>query len=268
MLEDLERFFDRYLKDIRNGWEMTPRVRIDIMDSGVIDYQVKRPENEFPLARTQYEKLYLDAGTGNMTTSPIDKATMISYEAIQQPGMVTYDSNQELATFTFKFDEDTELTGYMKLHLWVEADGADDMDLFATIQKLDEKGNFLPAVGLGEPHPGFPGKLRVSHRELDEERSTPYQPYHTHRNLQLLKPKEIVPVEIEIWPTSMMWHKGQQLRVVVSGHYFREPGWFEPFSWETCNRGKHIIHTGGKYDSHLLIPVIPPKYQAGDYKYR
>jgi hypothetical protein len=55
--------------------------------------------------------------------------------------------------------------------------------------------------------------------------------------------------------------------VLVSGHYIRE-GWFEPFSWETNNKGKHIIHSGGKYDSYLQIPVIPPKYQAGDYVYR
>jgi mannose-1-phosphate guanylyltransferase len=26
--------------------------------------------------------------------------------------------------------------------------------------------------------------------------------------------------------------------------------------------------SGGKYDSHLQVSVIPPKYQAGDYVYR
>jgi hypothetical protein len=45
-------------------------------------------------------------------------------------------------------------------------------------------------------------------------------------------------------------------------------GWFEPFSWETNNKGEHIIHSGGKYDSYLQIPTIPPRYQAGDYIYR
>ena len=32
----------------------------------------------------------------------------------------------------------------MKLHLWVEADGNDDMDLFVAIQKLDKHGKWLP----------------------------------------------------------------------------------------------------------------------------
>jgi len=26
---------------------------------------------------------------------------------------------------------------------------------------------------------------------------------------------------------------------------------------ETVNRGRHLVHAGGKYDSHLLVPVIP-----------
>ena len=25
----------------------------------------------------------------------------------------------------------------------------------------------------------------------------------------------------------------------------------------TVNKGEHVIYTGGKYDSHLLVPVIP-----------
>jgi hypothetical protein len=45
-------------------------------------------------------------------------------------------------------------------------------------------------------------------------------------------------------------------------------GWFEPFFWDIKNKGKHVIHTGGKYDSYLQIPVIPPKYVAGNYVYR
>ena len=61
--------------------------------------------------------------------------------------------------------------------------------------------------------------------------------------------------------------KGQKLRVQVAGRYIRE-GWFEPLTWETNNKGNHIIHSGGKYDSYLQVPIIPPRYQAGSYVYR
>jgi hypothetical protein len=101
--------------------------------------------------------------------------------------------------------------------------------------------------------------LRVSHRELDEQRSTQSEPFHTHRREQRLRTGEVVPIDIGIWPTSRYWHAGEQLRVMVSGHYVREPGWFEHFAWDLRNHGQHIIHTGGRYESFLLVPVIPPR---------
>jgi predicted acyl esterase len=251
-IEDLRRFFDRYLKGIHNGWELTPRVRVSVLDPGGTD-QVNRPEDDFPLPQTEYQKLYLDATTGTLSPNPIAKESNIRYKADDDRGRVS---------FTVKFSEDTEITGYMKLHLWVEADGSDDMDLFVYVSKLDGEGNHLPAMVIGFPNPGARGLLRVSHRGIDRTRSTPSEPYLTHRSEQRLKPKEIVPVEIGIWPVGMLWHSGQQLRVVVQGY---ADWWMEDklipggpiFRYERRNRGDHIIHTGGKYDSHLLIPKIP-----------
>jgi uncharacterized protein len=249
-LDDLRRFFDRFLKGIRNGYEMTPRVRLSVLDPGGVDI-VNRPEKEWPLARTQHQKLFLDAATGILSADPITRESLIRYNA----------DEKGQAVFTLRFEKDTELTGYIKLRLWVEADGSDDMDLFVYVSKLDAQGNHLPAIVLGMPCAGARGMLRVSHRELDEARSTPSEPYHTHRREQLLKAKEIVPVEIGIWPMAMLWHAGQQLRVTVQGY---NVSWLEGlhqgppiFKFETRNKGDHIIHTGGKYDSHLLVPVIP-----------
>lgn len=258
-LEDLRRFFDRYLKGIRNGWEYTPPVRLSILDVGGTD-QVNRPETEFPLARTQFEKLYLDAGTGTLSPKPVKSESEVRY---------TPDETGR-ASFTMKFNEDTELTGYMKLRLCVEADGADDMDLFVYVCKLDTSGKLirLPIMGftdLGVTKAirismGVSGQLRVSHRELDPARSTPSEPFLTHRREQLLKPKEIVPVEIGIWPASLLWHAGQQLCVIVKGHAPSYEDDIVParknFNY-LRNKGQHIIHTGGKFDSHLLVPRIP-----------
>lgn len=255
-IEDLKRFFDRYLKNIHNGWEMTPRYRIEVMDAFDCDYQTNRAEKEFPLARTEYQKLYLNASS-----------LALSKEEVMQESMIRYDANEGVVNFDFPFAEDTEITGYMKLKLWVEADGHNEMDLFVNIQKADEEGNWLPTYILGEAHPGTWGKMRVSHRKLDEKLSTSFEPVQAHTIEEKLNPGEIVPVEIAIVPSSKIWHKGQKLRIQVAGRYIRE-GWFEPLSWETDNKGDHIIHTGGKYDSYLQIPVIPPKYKAGDYVYR
>ncbi len=256
-IQELHLFFDRYLKDIHNGWEMTPRIRLDVMDSYDFDYQVKRPEKEWPLKRTVYKKLFLNAENQDMT-----------FDAQKQEASVAYDSEFDHIIFTHTFDEETEITGHMKLRLWVEAAAAKDMDLFCFVSKESADGQFLPTNVIGLPHPGATGFMRVSLRELDEEESTPYRPVQKLKEFKYLTPGEIVPVDIEILPTSRIFHKGEKLRLLISGNYEREPGWFEPFEYAVCNEGDHIIHTGGKYDSHLLIPVIPPRYIAGDTVYR
>lgn len=254
-LAELELFFERYLKDIHNCWESTPRVRLEVMDAHEFLYAKNRPERSFPIKRTEYKKLYLDAANARL-----------SFEPVAATSSVSYDGNTGIANFDIKFEEDTEITGYMKLHMWVEADGHDDMDMFVNIQKLDTKGEWLPVDVLGEPHPGTWGKMRVSHRSLDEDLSTDFQPIQSHLKEEKLSPGEIVPVDIEIVPISRFWHKGQSLRIQIAGRYIRE-GWFEPLTWDIDNHGKHIIHTGGEYESYLQIPVIPPKYQDGDIKY-
>jgi predicted acyl esterase len=151
----------------------------------------------------------------------------------------------------------------MKLKLWVHADGSDDMDLFVAIEKIDHAGYIVPFVFFGnhDDGPVALGWLRISHRELDEERSKPYQPFHKHQREIKLKPGEIVPVEIEIWPSSTLFERGEKLRVVVQGSdiYSYPEERHSNGHMATVNKGWHVIYTGGKYDSHLLVPVIPIK---------
>jgi uncharacterized protein len=59
-----------------------------------------------------------------------------------------------------------------------------------------------------------------------------------------------------------LFRAGQQLRVVVQGSDVMDHGIPNaPYARHenTRNRGAHIIHTGGPYDSHLLVPVIPAR---------
>lgn len=77
----------------------------------------------------------------------------------------------------------------------------------------------------------------------------------------MLNPGVPVPVEIEIWPSSTRFAAGEKLRVVVQGSdIYKYARWIvlarHP---KTTNAGAHVIHTGGKYDSHLLVPVVSHK---------
>ena len=69
-----------------------------------------------------------------------------------------------------------------------------------------------------------------------------------------------MPVDIEIWPSATKFEKGETLRVVVQGHdIYTDALPRLPFARheETRNQGSHVLWTGGRYDSHLLIPLQP-----------
>src|SRR5581483_5476386 len=51
-------FFDHFLKDARNGWERRPRVQLNVRHPGE-RYEL-RMEEEWPLARTQWTRYYLE----------------------------------------------------------------------------------------------------------------------------------------------------------------------------------------------------------------
>jgi putative CocE/NonD family hydrolase len=247
-------FFDRFLKGIENEVDTWPKVRLEVREG--IDVGAERVEQEWPLARTRHTPFYLDAANKSLSSGAVLKPSSIGYDAT---------GGEPVATFAHTFEEDTELTGYFKLKLWVEAEGADDMDLFAAVQKIDAAGelvNFYYITRFKFGHAAH-GWLRVSHRELDTVKSKPWQPYHPHTREQRLTPGEIVPVEIEIWPSSTLFHAGEQMRVIIMGKDpfppQNDPGVVIALHPETRNAGKHIIHAGGQYDSHILVPVIPAK---------
>ena len=174
------------------------------------------------------------------------------------------DSGSGYTVFTLKLEEETEITGYMNMILWLEAEGNDDMDVFANVIKLDKFG--MPTHqwyvdSMGHKYFGADTRLRVSRRALDPERSTPTEPYLALTGEQKLRPGEIVRAELGFWPTGMIFHKGETLMLYIStGKMIDGEDYHGADRLPTINRGNHIIHTGGKYDSQLMVPVIPAEH--------
>ncbi|MEL7548152.1 MAG: CocE/NonD family hydrolase [Pseudomonadota bacterium] len=236
-------FFDHFLKGEANGFDATPPVRLEVRET-LSEYTV-RYEDAWPLASTVETPFYLSSN-GLLNDTPASQASSESYDA-----------RTGAAAFRKTFAEDTELTGNMKLKLWVEPDDARDMDLFIAIKKYNAEGEEVTFYGKAgyTKTPVALGWLRVSQRELDLERSTPLQPYLLHERSVKLKRGEVVPVQIEILPSSTLFRAGETLEVGVQGHdHFEHHALAHD---KTVNKGAHIIHMGGDYDSHLLVPVIP-----------
>lgn len=254
--EDFLRFFDRYLKGVDNGWESTPRVRMSVLDPGGED-ETNIVTDSFPPPGTEPVRLYLTANAGLSRDAQAAEAS-VAYTA---------DDGRSRAQFTMVFTEDTTIAGHWKLRLWVEADGADDIDLFLQCQKLDAAGNVIPVIvkgapygdanGVGEFEWGH-GVLRASRRAVDDDRSSLFVPFHPFDREQRLRRGETVPVEIEIPPMAMRWHAGEQLRLLVAGYNMQSPEFNFLAPTKTLNKGRTVLHVGGRYDSHLLAPVLKP----------
>jgi uncharacterized protein len=251
----LQVFFDHFLKGEATAIGEWPRVRLEIRERAYVGCM--RGENEWPLARTRYTRLHLDARDGSLRPEPIAAAGQCRYEAV--PGLPDADH----ASFAITFAEPAELTGHARLRLFMSAEGSDDLDVFVGLQKLDRDGAIVPFPFYAQfdDGPVALGWLRASHREPDAAHSREHQPVLRHRRLQKIEPGTVVPLDIEIWPSSTRFEAGETLRLVVQGSDINKyPKTSAPVYFrheDTVNRGIHTIHTGADTDSFLLVPVIP-----------
>jgi hypothetical protein len=248
-------FMDCFLKDdTSSGFLDTPPVRLEVRSSLNEIHEV-RYENEWPIARTQYTKLYLS-----------EQPHSLSLEKPEKQMEVVYPAKEGKALFNFKFTEVTELSGYMTLRVWVEARpeksgeiSPDDMAMFIAVNKLDRDGNsvhFNGSVG-NKRDMVTRGSCKVSRRELDPVESTEWHPVLKGTSEQKLKAGEIVPVDIELYPSSTSFAVGEALQLIIaSDGIIPSPPYKKDAS---CNHGKHVLYFGRKYDSYLLVPKIPSR---------
>ena len=245
-------FFDQFLKDVRTGVDRWPKVLIEVREAANVgEWQEER---EWPLDRTVYRPLFLDAREGTLRDAAPEVAAELDYDPVKPDGRGVFD---------YRFSRNTEIIGSMKLHLWIEARGADDMDLFVAIEKLDANRKRVPFVfyAMNEDGPVALGWLRASHRALDPVRSRPEQPVHSHVAEARLSRGERVAVDIEVWPSATRFSAGESLRLVIQGHDIPTtsvPNAPMARHGETRNAGRHVLHTGGACEAFLLIPELLP----------
>ena len=264
--QDQKRFFDYWLKGIENGIMDEPPVKLAIRHGA--DKFEWRHEREWPLARTQWTKLYFNLAAGALAKEMPGTPASRTYAAssLGTMGSTSASSSQVmgggikpgmgLSLETALLTENLEITGPLAASFWVSS-SSEDMDLFLTLRNVDAQGNDIMETGQqGTPVPVAKGWLRVSHRELDDKLSLPYRPYHKHTRRLFLKPGEIVKVDVEIWPTSMVFKKGRRIRLDIQPRDGLGSQGYMHYHAD-YNTGTNTIYSGGEHDSYLLLPVIP-----------
>ena len=260
--DDLLRFFDYTLKGMRNGWETTPRVRYAVLDLKGGD-RINQVADAFPPDDCHPTRYYLDANASALHAGTPAESATIAYDS--------EDAEQGRAVFTLRIDTATDFVGYPKLRLWMQADGADDMDVFVLLQKVGADGQVLEQFNIPNHGPamqqltrqgaailkykGSNGRLRASMRHLDEQASTDEIPVHSFDRVEKLAQGEVVPLDIDLFPIGLAFSPGEQMRLTVSGHHLLGGVMPGVANVQGENRGRHIIHTGGTYASYLQIPM-------------
>lgn len=248
-VEDLRKFFDCYLKGMDNGWKNTPKVRFAILNPGHED-MLNIADETFPPKSQHADIYYLNSTNGEL---------FLSRTAQKNEEVISYNAdNLDGVRFRIKMDNPTEFVGRSALKLWVEAEGNNDMDIYAYVRKIGADGKAIePEVVTDRYYPGPNGQLRVSCRELDEELSTPLAPVLKQTGEKKLAEQEIVPIEIPFWPFGIRWESGEilELQICPIGKIIR-PEFPDLPQLPTLNKGTHMIHIGGKYDSQLRLPKI------------
>ncbi len=278
---DQLRWFDHWLKGIDTGIMDEPPVKLEIRTGGGTDRYPFRFENEWPLARTKWTRMYLRIDrepTGAMTgvegklvpvppsqvgsaTYPASGATKAGVASGSSLAVTHGNTGRTGISFeTEPLEADTEILGPLVLDLWVSST-AEDMDLFVTLRNIDPDGNDICEIGQhGQAVPCVTkGWLRASHRKLDPVKSLPYRPYHAHDRRLWLQPGEIVECRVEVWPTSMVFKKGHRIRVDVQPRDGVGSAPYTHYHADYNMGARNTVYAGGDKPSYLLLPVIPAK---------
>jgi predicted acyl esterase len=267
------RWYDHWLKGNDTGMMEEPPVSVFVRGDNVY-----RLENEWPLARTNYRKLYFHAGPSGAVeslndgrlswTPPMVENSSFSYSYpdpdwlhFSGGGTAVIDENgvvygqRRIPTFTSDpLQQDLEVTGNIVLVLYASSDQS-NTDFFCRLVDQapdDEQIPGMPPKGLILTR----GWLKASHAATkSEELSRPFRPYYLHDKPQRIEPGKIYRYEIEVWSTSNVFKKGHRIRIDVAcgdappldfgGHYYG------------IKVGTDTYYHDKDHPSHIVLPVIP-----------
>ncbi|MFN7920189.1 MAG: CocE/NonD family hydrolase [Bryobacteraceae bacterium] len=248
------RWFDHWLKGIDNGLEQEPPVKMYMMGRNEWTY-----ENEYPPARAQYKKMYLQAGGKLSWSEPGDSA----------PDTYRYDPNNpvpslggnnccgtptpagpkdqrpveargDVLAYTSEFlTEPVTIAGPVKTVLHAATDCV-DTDFVAKLIDVFPDGR---SMNMAE------GIVRARYREGANKP-------------KLLEPGKVYEFEIDMVGTAVEFQRGHRIRLDIASSHFpqfdRNPNTGEPFGTSSAVKvATQRVHHSRAHASHVVLPVLP-----------
>ncbi len=258
------RWFDRWLKEIDNGVDREPPVKMFVMGRNEWRY-----ENEYPLARAENRKLYFHSGGKANSDRGDGRLSWTAPSAGARPDRYAYDPDNpvpstggntccgtptligprdqrpievrpDLLVYTSDFlEREMEVSGPVKVVLYAASDAV-DTDFVAKLIDVHPDGR---AIGMAE------GMVRARYRESLS------QP-------KLLEPGKVYELTIDLIGTSHVFLPGHRVRVDITSSHFpqidRNPNTGEPFG-RTANVkvARQTVHHSASQPSHVVLAVVP-----------
>lgn len=279
-LDELEQFYDRFLRDEANGWDDRPRVRV-WWESGrdgtrapgwVSELDHWSEARRVDAGQLQAWPLHLGAG-GRLTESPpADGAPSTTYvytpgagsQGVANPSYgygplpFAYAWDQApppgtAAAFTTDpFTADRTLLGSASLDLWLASAAAPEVDLQVTLTEVQPDGQEVYVQQ---------GWLRASHRAepavpTPSTQSTPLRPYHTHQegDVAPLEPGQPVLARVEVLPFGHVVRAGSRLRIWIEAPTALPQLW--AFAASPVPTAVTVLHDAA-HPSRLVLPLVP-----------
>ncbi len=256
------RWYDRWLKGIKNGVDEEPKVDIFVMGENKW-----RKESDWPLPQTVYTKFYFHSkgsanslfGDGSLSTSPPKKEPPDTFiydpenpvPFITSPGFAqiggpddyrAIERRDDVLVYTSDFlEEDLEVTGPVVVKLYASS-SAKDTDFTAKLLDVFPSGYAMRLCD---------GIVRARFRESLE-------------NPSLIEPGRVYEYTIDCWSTSNLFRKGHRIRVEISSSAFpkfdRNSNTGAPLGTEMkFQKATQTVYHSQIYPSHIILPVIPRK---------
>jgi putative CocE/NonD family hydrolase len=225
MATELLRFFDRYLKNVDNGWDREPPIYFRTVNAE--PDQAWASASQWPLPQAHSRTLHFASDEqkenhGSLaTTAPTSNGAnrfVVDYQPrckdrAQEAFMVWPCVPEKYGTTytTPPLARDTQIAGHSLVDVWMSSTQP-DADLFVYLEDVAPSGESAIVTH---------GRLRASFRS---EQKPPYRnymglPYHrgNRKDVKPLTPGERTRMRIDMLPTSTIIKSGHRLRLSISG---------------------------------------------------
>jgi len=250
--EDILRWYDYWLKGIDTGIMDEPPISIWVTVANEWRYY-----NEWPPKNAKWTKYYLRANnllTETPSTSE-ESPDSFDYKPLFPVITNTYPMDpppKYLEYTTETLTKDTEIVGPIGLYLFASI-SSDDADWIVKVKDVRPDGSEFVLTR---------GWLKASHRELDKDKSKPWQPYHPHTRSVPVVPGEVNEYAIDVRPIAYLFKAGHKIRLEVWGcdYPMRKDGMDMTLAWPVWSHLPnpketiHTIHHTPKFPSYILLP--------------